>query len=182
MAMVMADVPCTHIALRFVERAEAGCPEWQLTKGMMQRSLYFLGGGRLYYRWGDHGPWSGELQQALHDLVATGRIMVLRQAAGEPSVIRYAEKRPKPRIPRDVDRHVSRALGFAAGMAPEELGLLASVHYMAMREGRRDAGRLHEVLWDALPDSPPSLGGVEWSLRRLESGGMFRAVDGIGDV
>ena len=118
--------------------------KFRLGSTAIHKTLYFF--NQKYYKfqfkWGEHGPYSGMLQQILHDLQAAGWIrktcFVKYEEydflkCGNNTVKNhyvYVEKRIPPEISKDLCNALHETLEFTSTKTQADLELLGSVHML----------------------------------------------------
>ena len=117
-------------------------PKFRLGDLAVHKTLYFFNQSSEIYRftWGDRGPYSGEVQQILHDLQARGWIS--KGQFGRCTIdgcqvpdmdetanhYYYAGRKNPPEISTELLQSVRDALKFTASKTVIEMELLSSAH------------------------------------------------------
>lgn len=181
-----------YIVMRLVELATpSGGIEG---KKALQKMLYFfnLRHRRFIYKWAPYGPYSQDVQQAVHEFTYTKEIEVENVPTRKEGIhvqrLKYAG-RPPPRytpaelldFPEDLDEGLRSVLDFADTIEREErprkLELLASVHFIARSHERLDAGytavSVHDHLHALKPAAGFKLSDVEESIDTLKAAGYL---------
>ena len=151
-------------------------------KKALQKALYFLNQDHniFKFKWGDFGPFSGEIQQIVEDLSANGNILIKdiltkKQDAIIKNMKFSVDNNPNfsnIEFPPDVVASVDKVTKFISGYKPRDLELLASVHYWAKKElfftDKYTPEYVYEKLLELKPDAGFTKNDVEKAIATLE--------------
>lgn len=152
-------------------------------KKALQKSLYFFNEHFpiFNFKWGDYGPFCGEIQQIFEDLSANGNIEVkdipTQKSGAVIKNMTFSDKRnenfKETVFPKDVEKTIDDLTRFLGGYKPRDLELLASVHFWAKKQFRSTDEYASEYIHDKLTELKPDAGftskDVEKAISLLES-------------
>ena len=174
------------IVLSFIQKA-ADCPEWDLGKKALQKSLYFfnLEEGCFSFRWADYGPLCGEIQQIAHDLWATEKISIRDVKTKNGKILKKMEwvkqqQQPPVKVEASLDAALNKTMEFVSGRTSRDLELLASVHFWVERKYDDDdddedtVDYVFNMLEELKPEARFTRNDVEKAIDKLTNHGFLR--------
>lgn len=169
------------IVLRLIQKATEEHPDWLLGKKALQKSLYFFNLNHDYFsfKWDDFGPMSGEIQQIVHDLEASGRIKIKPSKTKKPDIfiknIKYVSKEPELYVPQNIHDGLDAVMEFVAGQNSRKLELFASVHFWAIRNDDNDmAEYVYQKLEELKPEAGFTKTDVEDAIKELRKNKILK--------
>ena len=174
----MTTVSNNSIVLRLIQKATENSDKGVMGKKALQKSIYFLSlsCSSFYFRWADYGPFSGEVQQIVQDLVSNKNILIRDVETKQPHMfikkMTYVDGSSDfEDFPHVLDVALDGIVKFTAGKSPRELELLASVHFWTQRHHNSSNEHLaeycHEKLTDLKPDAGFKISDVEQAIEKL---------------